>query len=185
MSTKIRLDIQHRLHGRFNLDTKNLEKKFLKLKPVWKRQEKKILNGLKKVTGLDFAMNYIDVFLVDRESVKNSISHPLILRVNKSMERNLCIFIHELIHNLMWDNIQKDNWSIKIQKLYPNESKKTAIHIAVHAILEMVYTDILKEPNEIVKDIQESHKFPDYRKAWGIVKQEGYKNIIKKLKSSK
>ena len=119
------------------------------------------------------------------EAVKNSISDPLILRVSDDVDRNLCVLVHELIHNLMWDNVQKNNWSLKVRKMFPKENRKTAIHVSVHAILEALYTDVLRNPEMIIEDIKRSQRSLDYRRAWDIVKQEGYKSIVAKLKSSK
>ena len=45
----------------------------------------------------------------------------------------------------------------------------------VHAILEALYTDILHKPKEIIEDIKMCQSMPDYRRAWEIVKKEGYK----------
>lgn len=182
MKTKIRLQISHLLNERFNLNADGLEKKFSKLLPVWNRQEKKIINGLEKVTGLCFLKNYIDVFFINPDDAA-SISWPTIIKLDNDINKTIRTIIHELIHNLMWDNTQKDNWSLKIQKLFKNENRKTSIHVAVHAILEAIYTDILKKPDEIIKDIKETQKWVDYKRAWEIVKKEGYKNIIDKLKS--
>lgn len=182
MKTKIRFYINRLLNELFSLDDSGVQEKSDKLEKAWNRKEKDIMTGLKKITGLSFNKNYIDVFLVNREAVKSSISDPLILRVSDNVDRNLCILVHELIHNLMWDNQQNSNWSLKIQKLFPKENRKTAIHISVHAILEALYTDILENPEMIVEDVKRSQNSPDYRRAWEIVKEEGYKNIIKKLK---
>jgi len=43
----------------------------------------------------------------------------------------------------------------------------------------------IEKSQEIIKDIKYSQKSPNYKKAWEIVKKEGYKNIIKKLKNHK
>jgi len=184
MKTKVRLEINHRLHNCFNLNTDGLEEKLIALKRDWGKIERKVLNGLEKITGLCFVKNYMDVYLINPDN-RPSISSPTIVKFQDSANRTICIMIHELIHNLMWDNVQKNNWSIKVQKLFKNENRKTAIHIAVHAILEAVYTNILKKPEEITQDINEMQKYPDYKRAWEIVKKEGYQNIIDKLKSSK
>ena len=183
MKTKVRLQTSSLLNERFKLNTDGLEEKFLRLLTIWKKQEKKIIKGLEKITGLSFLRNYIDIFLINPDNAP-SISHPAIVKVDDNENKTIRTIIHELIHSLMWDNKEKVNWSAKIHKLFKNENRKTAIHIAVHAILEAVYTDILKKPDDIIKDIKESQKRSDYKRAWEIVKKEGYKNIIDKLKSS-
>jgi len=182
MKTKVRFYINRLLNELFSLDDSGVQEKSDKLEKAWNKKEKDIMTGLKKVTGLSFARNYIDVYLVNKKAVKSSISDPLILRVGDDVERNLYILVHELIHNLMWDNEQNYNWSLRIQKLFPKENRITAIHISVHAILEALYTDILKDPDTILDDTKRYKDSPDYERAWEIVKKEGYKNIIKKLK---
>lgn len=182
MKTKVRLQSSWLLNGLFDLKDEDLQERLESLKELWGENEEKVLNGLKEITGLEFARNYIDVFVVRKEDVKRSISHPLILAVRQRVESNFRVLTNELIHNLLWDNVEKDNWGITIQKLYPNEDKSTAIHVAVHAILQAVYEEVLKNPQEIKRDIELSQQLPVYRRAWEIVKEEGYQNIIAELK---
>lgn len=184
MQAKIRLHIKHKLHQRFNLGTDELQEKFLKLKRVWGGEEKKIVNGLEKITGLHFKKNYMDVYLINPDG-RPSISSPTIVKIQDNEYDTIRIIVHELIHNLMWDNKEEADWSVAVQKLFNRENKKTAIHISVHAILEALYIDTLEKPDEIIKDVEECQKRPDYSRAWEIVKKEGYKNIIKKLKDCK
>lgn len=182
MNTKVRLQISRVLNERFEFTVDGVEEKAEKLRLLWGEKEEIILNGLEKITGLSFLHNYIDVFLINPDG-KPSISFPIILKVFDNPHKTVCVLVHELIHNLMWDNTENNNWSIKIQELYPTESKKVAIHICVHAILEAMYIDILKKPEDITEDIEDSQKSPDYKRAWEIVTEEGYKNIIDKLRS--
>ena len=122
------------------------------------------------------------MFLINPDN-RPSISFPSIIKIQNDNNRTICIIVHELIHNLMWDNSEKDNWSLKIQNIFKNENRKVAIHVAVHAIMEALYTDTLKNPEEIVRDIITMEQLPDYKRAWEIVKKEGYKNIIDKLRA--
>lgn len=62
MKTVIRLQVGYLLSRKFNLLTDGLDKKFPILNRAWRKQEKKILNGLQKITGLKFMQNYVDVF---------------------------------------------------------------------------------------------------------------------------
>jgi len=89
---------------------------------------------------------------------------------------------HELIHKLCADNTTGINWHFKIQKMFKKENFQTANHVMVQAIFEALFTDILKKPKEVVRDIKECQDMPNYKRAWEIVKEEGYKNIIAKLK---
>lgn len=177
--TKIRLQISDLLNNRFNLKSDGLCEQYEVLLPLWKEKEKVILKGLKQITGLDFARNIIDVFLIN--DGKGSISHPTIVTLKKDNQKNICVITHELIHSLLWDNKQGVNWAKKIQELYPKENKKTAIHIAVHAILMVLYYEVLEDTASIKKDVEDCQKWEDYKRAWEIVEADGYKEIIKKL----
>ncbi len=181
MKTKIRLQVSRLLNNRFELQTDGLQKKFELLNLEFVKKEEIIIDGLKKITGLTFLRNYIDVFVINPDN-RPAISFPIIVKANENIERTICIIIHELIHNLMWDNTEKDSWSLKVQELFKEENPKTAIHISVHAIMEALYVEILKNPGEIEKDIEIMGKYPDYKRAWEIVKKEGYQTIINKLK---
>lgn len=184
MKTKVRLYIGYLLSQKFNLSVRGLEKKFPLLNRAWHKQEEKILEGLNKITGLKFLKNYIDVFLVNPNDTP-SISHPTIIVVRGDVNRFTRILIHELIHVLCADNTKGVNWHFKIQKMFPKENLQTANHIAIYAILEAFYTDLLHQPKEIAKDIAKCQDKPNYKWAWEIVKKEGYKNIINKLRSYK
>lgn len=182
MKTKIRLHIKHKLHQRFKLPTDGLEEKFPSLLKDWKSQENKIIKGLEKITGFNFLQNYIDVFLIDVHT-SYSISHPIIVGTAGDNNKIIRMISHELIHKLTWDNTKGIDWHEKIQKIFKTENQLAANHIMVHAILEALYTDILHQPNEIIKDINDCQKLPAYKRAWDVVKEKGYKSIIKQLKS--
>src|SRR3989344_4777272 len=181
MKTVIRLQIGGLLSKKFNLPTDGLDKKFPILNRAWKKQEKKILNGLEKITGLEFMQNYVDVFLVNPNGTP-SISNPTIVVVKGDSDKFIRLLNHELIHKLCADNTTGINWHFKIQKMFKKENFQTANHVMVQAIFEALFTDILKKPKEVVRDIKECQDMPNYKRAWEIVKEEGYKNIIAKLK---
>ncbi len=184
MKTVIKLQIGYLLSKKFNLPTDGLDKKFPILNRAWKKQENKILHGLEKITGLRFLQNYVDVFLVNPDD-SPSISNPIIVAVKDDADRFIRVLSHELIHELCADNTTGINWHFKVQKMYKKEAPQAANHVMVHAILEALYMDILKKPKEILKDIETSQKSENYKRAWEIVKKEGYKNIIASLKSPK
>ena len=184
METKIRLYIKHKLHKRFELPTDGLEEKFPSLLHAWEKQENKIIKGLETITGFHFLQNYIDVFLINPHT-GSSISHPIIIGARGDNNKIIRIINHELIHKLTWDNTKGIDWHARIQKIFKTENQLAANHIMVHAILEALYTDILHKPSEIIKDIDGCQKMLDYKRAWEIVKDKGYKSIIKQLKASK
>ena len=128
MKTKIRLQIGYLLSKKFNLSTTGLEKKFPIINRAWKRQEKKILDGLQKITGLEFLQNYVDVFLVNPDDSPSN-SNPIIVVVKDDTDRFIRILSHELIHELCADNTTGINWHFKVQKMYKKEIPQTANHV--------------------------------------------------------
>ena len=53
----------------------------------------------------------------------------------------------------------------------------------VHAVMEALYKDILNKPEEIEEDIKMCKDMPAYKKAWEIVREKGYENILEVLKN--
>jgi hypothetical protein len=147
----------------------------------WEKWGSKLLPELQKVTGLVFAQNHIDIYIIDVES-KRAISNPMILPASLSVrEFNFCL-THELTHRLTSDNTAGVNWHTRAQKLYPNEKVLVANHVMIYAVLQAAYVKLdMREALE--SGIRLSQDSPAYMKAWETIKQEGHQNILKKLRS--
>ena len=148
---------------------------------AWEKSGNKLLNRLQEVTGLIFAQNYIDVYIIDSES-KRAISNPMILPASLSIQEFTFCLTHELTHRVTSDNTSGVNWHTRAQKLYPAEEVLVANHIMIYAILEVTYIQ-LDRREALEFGIKSSQDSPAYKRAWEIVKQEGGQNIIKKLKA--
>lgn len=151
---------------------------------AWEQAQRRIISSLMHVTGLVFAQNIIDVYIVNPSAMR-SISHPLIIGGGLHPSVFPRVLTHELIHCLAADNDTGINWHFVIQKIlkrkYRNESVLTINHVMIHAILEAVYTN-LGVVDEIVRDKKVSTLFPDYARSWKIVEELGSDAIISQIK---
>jgi len=145
-----------------------------KFQKKWDKIEKKVMNALSKVSGLKFKCHYMNTYIVTCDL--RAFSAPLTLSACKSMDSNIRILIHELIHNLLVQN--KEKVVKKCLAKYSKFSRVTKIHILVHAIQKETLKKLFGE-KITEKSIKRSSLNPDYKKAWDIVEKEGTKNIIK------
>lgn len=145
----------------------------------WDRLESQILNALQQILGVNFVNPILDAFIVGE--APNSISTPIVIHTKMDKDRFIYVLAHELIHVLLSDNAEGVDFPEKLKNLYPNETWKTRNHIAVHAVLEKVFTELIPKPEYLIKDKEFCKNKPAYAKAWAVVSQEGYGNIINKL----
>ncbi len=148
---------------------------------IWNKNEKKIIDGMKKITGLDFYANTIDVYMIF--GLKGAFSDPLVINIGYEKNAFIDTLTHELIHRILTDNKLKTNGSFWTRKNFPKiKDNKALNHILVHAVHKAIYLDILKSPKRLKFDIEKCQKWPSYKLAWEIVEKKGYKNIISDFK---
>ncbi len=148
-----------------------------KAEKTWRVQENNILSEISKITGLKWKEKNIICYVVG-----NCIpfSDPLTLKVySKDYDRFVDVLIHELIHH--FDAGHSSTVRKYYSKKYKNESHKTMIHIFTHAFHQHIYLKFFGE-KRLKKEILIASKYPEYKRAWDIVKTEGYENIIKEFK---
>ena len=156
-------------------------------KKGWRPIEKKVLNGACETLDLDFRQGLIDVYIAPWF---NAFSDPMVIGTTQEPDVFIDLLTHELIHKLLTDNTAVPDdaelfepW----QKLFGDDHTFDAlVHIPVHATLQAIYLDVLKEPRRFERDIKRSkeNKSDAYTKAWDYVQEKGYKEIIDQLKSS-
>jgi len=110
-----------------------------------------------------------------------ALSIPLTLKITKDLKLAEKMFIHELIHNLLSQNIKvtKD----LIANIYPEEDWEFKIHISVMLIQKKVFRDLYGK-NETEKFIKQDKKI--FGPEWiGVEKiEKNYKgDIISFLKN--
>lgn len=142
----------------------------------------KILRELSKVTKLRWyereIICYITAGIV-------SFSDPLTLSLKKDVDHMLDVLTHELIHRLLseeknWQKIHR-NWK-RLMSEYKKEEQKVRTHIVIHAIHAHIFKKFFganRFAGEL-QNVRDSGKSA-YIRAWGIVKRDGYKEIINYL----
>jgi len=149
-----------------------------KVEKLWRKEEKKVLQELIRITYLKWRVKSITCYVVGR---CKPFSDPLTMPVyEKCPDYFIDVLIHELIHNLFIQlgNYQKAKkaWQYFHQK-YKKASRNTRIHIPLHAIHSHIYHKFFNE-KRLKRDVEFISFLPDYKKSWRIVQKDGYKNII-------
>lgn len=151
----------------------NVLEKVTLFKNEWQKHEEQFFNFLVEKTGLSFKRNIIDCFIVT--ATPRDMSAPLIMRSRYTPSEFIGVFTHELIHVLFSDN------KVEKQKGYENESSTLRNHVPVFALLDAYFTEVSDE-KEILTFLKglagNNPKNADYKKAWEIVNEVGYQNII-------
>ncbi len=145
-----------------------------KVEKTWRKEEKRVLLELSKITRLKWKTKLIDCYVV---GICRPFSEPLTMRIyEKHPDRFIDVLTHELIHNLFKQNFKRTKKAHEyINKRYREESIKTKNHIFLHAVHSCIYRKFFNG-----KRLKRDVDFPrrDYQKSWAIVQKEGYKNII-------
>ncbi|HAS84604.1 MAG TPA: hypothetical protein DCS23_00815 [Candidatus Yonathbacteria bacterium] len=150
---------------------------------AWEKDGKRMLLEACSVLNLDFSRNIIPVYVVSGSP--RPFGDPVVIRADFARPDSFIdVLVHELIHVLFADNQKKVPWSIHME-MFPNENPDTQNHIIVHAVLKYVYLDVLKDPERLQRDVNRSakHRSSDYVRAWEIVEQYGYQELITKFLS--
>lgn len=154
---------------------------------AWRPYEHKILTGMTDIMTLSFRQNVIDVYVAPWFY---AFSEPMVIGVIFTPDEFVDALTHELIHRLLTDNTALPNELILIppwEKLFGKQhSRKTLVHIPVHAVHKAIYLDVLNEPKRLERDIEKDRKSGNkaYIASWDYVSEQGYKEIINKLKKS-
>ena len=153
---------------------------------AWHPYEATILKAMCELTGLKFRQNIIDVYVAP---FYNSFSDPLFLATKYESDRVVEVLAHELIHRLLTDNTANHyltSFSNEWREMFGEEHTwNTLAHIPVHAVMQGVFEEYVKEPARIVRDKEMYEKHADYKAAWDYVDRVGYKAIIQQLRNAK
>ena len=163
-----------------------IEVKADEYRTAWAPYEPQIVPAMCDVLGVEFAQNVIDAYVAP---FAYSFSNPMVISTKHSGDRFIEVFTHELSHRLLTDNDKYrpglfdwrllDSW---IAMFGAEHSRVTHVHIPVHALLEHIFIDILKEPARLKRDKEITRQYPDYHNAWKYVEEVGYKKILFDLK---
>lgn len=152
---------------------------------AWRPYERKIIHGMCDILGLEFRQNIIDIYTAP---FYHSFSDPMFIATKYDDKRIIEVLTHEILHRLLTDNRQtkfETNWLIEWKQLFGDKhSKNTLIHIPVHAMIQALFDDVLKEPERAERDKQLNANYPDYHAAWQYVEKVGYQHIVDQLRAS-
>jgi hypothetical protein len=152
------------------------KKKIQDYTEAWQSKEQRILSGLIKVLDVNFYLPVIDATIAPMVA---AFSTPLTLNFKPKPDEFIDILTHELIHILISDNKENISFYASVQSRWPDEESKVIAHIMVHALMEYVFRDVLDEVSRIERDIIACSSNPPYAKAWKIVEEYGYRQVIK------
>jgi len=153
---------------------------------IWKHNEKKVLEEMSKVTGLEWHDEDIVCYVV---GICRPFSDPLTIGIYSQKYRDkkdfVDVLVHELIHQLFIQGknfIPVKKYMDKLRKRYKDLSETTLLHIPLHAIHQHVYIELF-DADRLHRDKELSKQSIDYDNSWNIIEKEGYKKIINELKT--
>ena len=153
-----------------------------KAERIWRKDERKILKEISRITKLEWREKYIHCYIVSEGDF--SLSDPMTLLMYKKLNFLVDVLVHELIHRIFVTkkSFKKSEKAWKyIHNKYKKETWKTRIHILVHAVHNHIYLKFYSE-ERLKRDIKWASKHRDYKRAWDIVQKEGYHNIINEFR---
>ena len=152
-----------------------------KIKPLWKKYEKKILEELSKITGLKWKTDEIQCYVVGRII---PFSDPLTLPVYDGFpDYFVDVLVHELIHQLFTQegNLERSQKAgAYINRKFKNETHNARIHIPLHALHTHIYLKFC-DKDRMKRDINLIKFLPDYKKSWEVVQKIGHEKIIEEF----
>jgi len=161
---------------------KDMNKYLKDLEKMWKKEGTKILQKIQTVSGLKWHERKIKVYIASE--INHSFSDPLTLnfKYRKDMKIARDVLTHELLHQIQIQNekVVNNYYKKHIWKKYKREPRITQSHIFVHAAHKKVYLELIGE-DRLKADIKKCKKWPAYKRAWEIVEEEGYENILKEF----
>jgi hypothetical protein len=161
---------------------KDMNKYLKDLEKMWKKEGRQILQKIQTVSGFSWKEKKIKVYIVSE--IPHSFSDPLTLnfKYRKDMKISRDVLTHELLHQIQIQNEKKINkYYDQIYKNYKKELRVTKSHIFVHAAHKKIYLELSGE-DRLKIDIKKCQKWPGYKRAWEIVEEEGYENILNEFK---
>ena len=183
------------LAGDYELESEEQFRKWTdNYRHAWRKHETKIMSAMQECLGVSFYRQVLDVSCAPFFRPK---SDPLILNYSYESDQFVDILTHELCHVLLTDNnvlqLNNDKNKVDLGKVWRGLFGKlhdfdTLVHIPVHAVLEYIYRDVLKEPKRLSRDVKMAKSYKKdgepYVKAWNYVEERGYKKIIDDLNKS-
>lgn len=160
---------------------RKLENYIEKVRPLWEKEEQRVLKEIERIMNLKWQEPIIKVYLVGGCI---PYSDPLTMKPYPNLNDFVDVLIHELIHQIQSQNSKTfRKWLNYMRKKYGKEKRKTKSHILLHAVHKKIYLELFDE-KRLKRNLKRSVR-DSYKRAWQIVEEEGYEEIIKKFKKVK
>lgn len=169
---------------RDKLSRDSINKKLDEYEKAWRPYEQKLIKGMCDLLNMEFRQNVIDIYAAP---FYTSFSFPLFIATKYEPDRAIEVITHELLHVLLYDNTSQEldlatkgeEW----RKLFKSVNDEIAqIHVPVHAALQVLFDDILEEPERTKRDKEMCKNYPSYKLAWEYVEKVGYKKIVEQIR---
>ena len=146
---------------------------------LWRKKENKILYEMQKITGLKWKEKRIICYVNSRG---RSFSEPLTVIYNKDKNDFVDTLTHEMIHQIQIQGAKNfPEWVGYLKRKYPNGNPIFLRHILLHAVHKRLFLELF-DKKRLNREIKSHQPYPDYKRAWDVVEEEGYENIIKDFK---
>lgn len=142
----------------------------------WAKVGPKVMKGLYLATGLKFKRNTIDIHIVSGNP--RPFSSPIVIKSRYTPQEFVNVLTHELIHVLCSDNddvIPSANY----RHMFNEGNDTIDEHIAIFAIMNFIFEDMVCDTSYITEESG------DYKKAFDIAKERGWKEILENIKNTK
>ena len=143
-------------------DIENLEPAVEKYQEIWRKEGKRIVKIMEKVSGLKFKESFINAIVFQAKFPSQSC--PLCLKADYPDEQKVSFLIHELTHRLLAGNGIRPQQ----EKFKSEEEKKLAVHKILYLILYDIWVELYGEKfaKESVKSEINIPGTEVYKKAW-------------------
>lgn len=169
------------------IEKEDLLKNIEDYKKEWKIYEDRILTGLLSLLPIKFFHNVIDVHVVSYiPGHRRGFSEPLTIRGTLKNNEFVNVLTHEILHFFFTANsiLPEISPSKIIKEMFPMENNaQTISHIILNAILKYIYLNVLKDNDRFLEEKERDCRYENYKKAWDIVEEKGYMEIINEFKN--
>jgi hypothetical protein len=162
--------------------TEEVQERIQEYRSTWNTVHTLLLTSVCNTLDLTFDPGDISVYVVALNP--RPFSDPIVLKSGYTQHEFVSVLTHELIHRLFSMNIRRVHATI-FSDMFPDESPRTQNHVVVHAVLTHLFHDVLKNDAILDTNIERSkkHTTNEYVRAWDIVSDKGYMNIITEFKA--
>lgn len=161
------------------------EKRVEEYKKEWGKYEKRILEGMCDVIGVNFYKNVIGVYVVI-PSMRN-FSDPIVIRGTDSPRQFVVTLTHELLHELLPYTEDEESPHAVYFKIFKEmvsgDHRKTMIfHVVTYAVMQYLFKDVVRDEKLWSMAVERAVPHKDYKGALDVIEKRGYMEIIQEFR---